>query len=59
MPQEQRPRRRNFSSRMSYKQELGKWRRNWLSKAWRQAHLKRQEKEKPGQEKEKPDVVQS
>ena len=25
MPQEQKPRRYNFSSRLSYKQELGKW----------------------------------
>ena len=42
---ESKPRRVEYSSRLQYKQALGKWRKNWLSKAWRQLHLKpKQEK---------------
>lgn len=41
---EQKPRRVEYSSRLQYKQALGKWRRNWLSKAWRKLQLTPQAK---------------
>jgi len=39
--QEQKPRRIEHSSRIQYKQALNKWRRNWMNKTWRKAHLKK------------------
>jgi hypothetical protein len=40
---ETKPQRYEYSSRLQYKQALGKWRKNWLSKAWRQHHLKKKD----------------
>jgi hypothetical protein len=41
---EQKPRRHEYNSRRDYRHALGKWRANWMSKAWRQLHLKKQDK---------------
>jgi hypothetical protein len=36
---EQKPRRYDYNNRRDYRMDLGKWRRNWMNKAWRKQHL--------------------